>query len=277
MNDPNTFGGSVVYALPLLAPLWYWLTGRKWRIMMAGYFALSVLCVALTGSRSAMVALVAYFALIVLAERRLRSRALLLMVLGSPAAWFLMPEGLQNRFYSIIDPSVVDAGARASAEERGEGLRVGFELLQRFPLTGCGPGVWRPATRRLIESHNLYGQLMGEMGLLGLVPFSAIVFLLFWNARRIKAAYRAHPWWEKDFLYHLAHAVMMAVILLLVLGYGAHSLFRFTWIWYGAFLIVARDCLNQRLQDPAWVQPDAPDPEPDLSLEDNGAWISMRP
>ena len=39
--------------------------------------------------------------------------------------------------------------------------------MRRFPLTGCGPGVWRPATGSGLEAHNLYGLLMDEAGWLG--------------------------------------------------------------------------------------------------------------
>lgn len=273
LGDANAFGASVVYALPLLLPVWHSLSGRLWRLLAVGYFGLSVLCVAFTGSRSAMVALVAYFGLVVLGNRRARFKVLLLFATTMPVGWFFLPQGLQNRFYSIIDSSVVEEGARKSAEDRGQGLMIGFELLERFPLTGCGPGVWRAATGKLIESHNLYGQVIGEMGLLGLFSFSTIVALLLWNAERIRAAYRDHPWWEVDFIAHLGRAVTFAVILMLVLGYGAHSLFRFNWAWYGAFLIVARDCLDQRLQDPARAEPPARDPEDAPSLEENGAWI----
>jgi O-antigen ligase len=255
LGDPNSFGASLVYALPLLVPAWHCVSGRKWRLVLIGYLGLSVLCVALTGSRSAMVALVAYFVMIVLGQKGYRLKVLVLLALACPIGWFALPEGLQNRFYSIIDPSVVDRGAQRSAEDRGEAFRYGMELWTRFPLTGCGPGVWRNATEMPIESHNLYAQVIGEMGLAGAMTMSAIVGLLLWNAHLIKKAYRDHPWLKRDFLYHLGHAIQVSVMLLLILGYGAHTLFRFNWVWYGAFLILGRRCLKERLADPAQGQP----------------------
>jgi O-antigen ligase len=258
LGDPNSFGASVVYALPFLIPAWHCLSGRKWRLLLIGYLGLSVLCVALTGSRSAMVTLGAYFGLMVLAQKGYRLKVLILLALALPIGWMAMPERLQNRFYSIIDPSVVDRGARRSAEDRTEAFRYGMDLWMKYPMTGCGPGVWRAATQMPIESHNLYAQVVGEMGTLGLVTLSSIILLLLWNAHRLKKAYRDHPSWKRDFLYHLGAAVQTSVILMLVLGYGAHTLFRFNWVWYGAFLIIGRRCVNERLAKPAPLGPTSP-------------------
>ena len=33
------------------------------------------------------------------------------------------------------------------------------------------------------------------------------------------------------------------------MGNFGHNLFRFTWLWYGGFLIVARQCLEVRLAE----------------------------
>jgi hypothetical protein len=104
-----------------------------------------------------------------------------------------------------------------------------------------------PATGSKVEAHNLYGQVLGEMGVLGVVTFLPIVALLFVNARAIKAAYKKFPNWRRDHCYYLADSVLSALLLLLLLGWAGHSLFRYTWLWYGAFLIIARDFVDQRI------------------------------
>ena len=157
-----------------------------------------------------------------------------------------MPESLQTRFYTLIDPSVGPSNAQTSAEGRAEGLRNGVILFQRFPLSGCGPGYWRLATGGELESHILYGQVMGEMGFLGIVTFGTIVGLLFWNVHQVKSFYRRHPEIERDFLYRLVDAIGMAVILLLVIGAAGHNLYRYSWLWYGGFLTLARNCVEQK-------------------------------
>jgi membrane-bound metal-dependent hydrolase YbcI (DUF457 family) len=42
-------------------------------------------------------------------------------------------------------------------------------------------------------------------------------------------------------------AVAVSLFLLLFMGFFGHNLFRFTWLWYGGFLLVAVHCLKQRV------------------------------
>jgi hypothetical protein len=41
------------------------------------------------------------------------------------------------------------------------------------------------------------------------------------------------------------------------MGNFGHNLFRFTWLWYGGFLIIARHCAARRVAE--WE----PEPEPE--------------
>ena len=47
--------------------------------------------------------------------------------------------------------------------------------------------------------------------------------------------------------FTLPSAVGVAVFLLLFMGNFGHNLFRFTWLWYGGFLIIARHCAELRV------------------------------
>ena len=68
-----------------------------------------------------------------------------------------------------------------------------------------------------------------------------------WNFWQIRKAYRQHVEWRYDFPYQVAVALGLAVLLLLFEGIGGHNLFRYSWLWYGGFLIIARHCVEQRL------------------------------
>src|SRR5262249_4861230 len=45
MGDPNSFGATVVYALPFVVPFWVCKPSRLLRWVLAGYVALSVVCI----------------------------------------------------------------------------------------------------------------------------------------------------------------------------------------------------------------------------------------
>ncbi|WP_161602539.1 O-antigen ligase family protein [Tautonia marina] len=241
LGDPNSFAASVMYALPLVTLIGAIIPGRKGRLLTVGYVGLSMACIFLSGSRSALVGLIIWATMMSLNVKRKLRWIVLIAVLG-PLCWSLLPPDHQTRFYTLIDPSVGPANAQESAESRGEGFRLGQKLFAEYPLTGCGPGAWIPATGSPVESHNLYGQVMGEMGLIGVMTFSTIVFLMTSHVLSIRSLRRRTlPCTSNDFLRSLAVAIGQALILLLVLGWGGHNLFRFTWLWYGAFLIVAKD------------------------------------
>ena len=238
LGDPNSFGASIVYSLPFLRLFWMTSRWRLIKLFLAGYLALGSLCVLLTGSRSSLLG-VGLWGFITCMQSRHRIALLLLgtaLAAGSLAA---LPAELQTRFETIINPEVGPENARVSGQGRVEGLLNGFKLLQQYPLSGCGPGVWRKATGSEIESHNLYGQLMGELGAIGVMTFGSLVVgfvVAIWKFRR-----RCRQFHDADgqFMYQLTGALATAVVLLLLEGMFGHNLFRFSWLWYIGFLVIA--------------------------------------
>jgi hypothetical protein len=259
MGDPNSFGASIVYALPFVMPFWRcpslsppdaggrYRGGRWLRGFLAGYVSLSVVCIALTGSRSAFVGLLLW-GLLTVARSRWWLGSAVLAVGAAPILWAALPLSLQTRFETIIHPEVGPANAQESAQGRWEGLQIGLDLWSQNPVSGCGPGAWRPATGREIESHNLYGQLLGETGSLGAAAFAAILLGFWINLRQVRRAYLTRPEWGRDFLFQVSGAIGLAVVLLLFEGNFGHNLFRYSWLWFGGFLIITRYCVEQRLK-----------------------------
>src|SRR5262249_39288796 len=123
-----------------------------------------------------------------------------------------------------------------------------------YPLTGCGPGVWRKATGSDIESHNLYGQVMGELGGLGVLTFGALVVTFVFGLRKLRTQTRTDPTPDGQFLFHLTTALLTAVVLMLLEGMFGHNLFRFNWLWYIGFLVIANRAMS-RTQAQTWTQP----------------------
>ncbi|MCS7020588.1 MAG: O-antigen ligase family protein [Gemmataceae bacterium] len=252
MGDPNSFGATLVVALPLAWAVWQsgW-GGRGGRLALMGYAALSGLCVLLTGSRSALLGLLAFASWFVWRSRRRWIVALSAMVVA-PLVGLALPESLQNRFLTIIDPSVGPRNAQESGQGRIEGFFTGLDLWQAYPLCGVGPGAWRPATGSKLESHNLYGQLLGELGTVGLVAFLGLLVAFRVNWRRLRRLRQQLPEGIDPFPFLVAQATAVAVALLLLLGMFGHNLFRYNWLWYAGFLIIARHVAERQAY--AWEQ-----------------------
>jgi O-antigen ligase len=274
LGDPNSFGASIVFALPLVTAVWrsgFGGTGMK--LALCGYTGLSVLCVLLTGSRSSLLGLLVWIGIVILGHRK-RWLWLTLFVGLAPVIFVALPASLQTRFQTIINPEVGPENARISGEGRIHGLMMGLDLWSNNPITGVGPGAWKPATGQELESHSLYGQLLGEMGTVGVVAFLAILGCFAWNARRVRTVRNAYPEWRNDLVSQLPAAVAVTVFLLLFMGLFGHNLFRHNWLWYGGFLIVARHCLERRLLEveeydfPEWTDSlDEAEPNPEWAAE----------
>ncbi|HEX4589470.1 MAG TPA: O-antigen ligase family protein [Gemmataceae bacterium] len=248
LGDPNSFGASIVYSLPFLGFFWvHW--GRGWkRGLIALYFLLAIGCVLLTGSRSSLLGVVVWGGMLLMQSRHKALAAVLLGVMAC-SSWFVLPESLKTRFETIIDPSVGPANAQESGMGRIQGVVNGVKLLGQYPLSGCGPGAWRPATGSPIESHSLYGQVMGEMGGVGIVTFGGLVIVLAMHLRRLKRF--AHPGKgpvPDASLYHLGRAMSSSLFLLLFLGIFGHNLYRYNWAWYCAFTAVALGVCQDRIR-----------------------------
>jgi hypothetical protein len=256
LGDPNSFGASIVYSMPFLGFFWvHWGRGLK-RWLIGIYLLMAVGCVLLTGSRSSLLGVVVWGGMLLMQSRHKALAAVLLGVLAC-SSWFVLPDSLKTRFETIIDPSVGPANAQESGMGRIEGLINGVALLGRFPLTGCGPGAWRPATGSPIESHSLYGQVMGEMGLVGILSFGGLVVTLALHLRKLKRLSdpRTGPVPDAS-MFHLARAMGTSLFLLLFLGFFGHNLYRYNWAWYCAFTAIALGVCQERLRSGAFAPPD---------------------
>ncbi len=264
MGDPNSFGATVVFALPFLVCLWRaGVGGRFGKLLLTGYAGLSVVCILLTGSRSSLLGLGLWAVLLLLKSRR-RFLYLGLLLAAAPPVFLALPESLQTRFETIVNPDAGPENAKESGEGRILGLMTGLDLLAANPLTGVGPGAWRPATKSPIESHNLYGQLMGELGGLGVLAFLGVLVCFWRNLRAVGRVRRAVPEWRDDLVFQVPAAVGTGVLLLLFMGNFGHNLFRYSWLWYGGFLVIARHCVETRLTAGEYDELDAGEEDEEL-------------
>jgi len=247
LGDPNSFGASIVFALPFARAFWLACRERWVKLSVLAYLGLSVGCILLTGSRSSLLGLVVWGAWVIL-RSRYRWAGIPLAAIGAPLVFFALPDSLQTRFETIVNPDVGPENARVSGEGRIQGLVKGMELIAAYPATGIGPGSWRPATNSKLESHNLYGQLCGEMGIAGVLTFGAILLCFAHNLGWMRRAARRDPAGPGAFEYRLGSAVAMAVFLLLLEGNFGHNLFRHNWLWFGGFLIIGRHVVQKRLK-----------------------------
>lgn len=177
-GDPNSFSATICYSLPLT---WAMIRSKFDNVYLRRclwiYSCLALVAIILTGSRSGMVTALLFFLIIFLSTSRkfLASFVIAIVLLFS---WQVMPEDLQTRFLSIFVDDMGPQGAQQSADGRMQGFMHGISLLSDNPILGVGPNNYPLSWDIRMNAHNLYGQLLGELGLLGGGAFGILLILM---------------------------------------------------------------------------------------------------
>jgi hypothetical protein len=257
MNDPNSFGNSIVYSLPLLTPLW--VIARNiyikimTRIFCVFYFALATLCVVYTGSRGSMVGLLFFLILSVFFSKH-RIKILIGFLLVAPIVLNMMDTSLQNRYLTLIDPSRGPQNAQESAAGRMKGFQTGMNFFRKHPIFGIGPGMTIVYSESRHQTHNFLGQIAGELGSIGLLAYAFLCMALIINYIDARGYWRIGSALNPDispYFFTVVQSVFLTLFLLLLCGLGSHNAFRYTWVWYAAFQGFALETLKKQAGDVA--------------------------
>lgn len=247
-SHPNDFAGLITMSLPFVYPLWF--EARKWwhKGAILAYVGLTVWCVIRTNSRMGMCGILMAGLLLVLVSGPVwRRRLLFLSPLLLVALWWIIPVETRNRFYTLIDPSSANAAAQASSGRfRYSGFERGLRLMGERPLLGYGPGTSAVAAGEGSQAHNTYGQVLGELGLVGTAAFLMILFAIGKNALESRRIASHLPWNADQLPYRMVLAATGAYVLALFMGWGLHFFFWHIWLWFGAFQAMAIACLHQQ-------------------------------
>jgi O-antigen ligase len=252
-NDPNTFAATIVYSLPFAWALWKSENSKWMGRGLIGYGAMCIVAIMFTGSRSGMISFLFFLSLIWMKNQK-KVFGLVLLVVGLFSIWQFMPGEYKERYFTILDDSI-SATATESAQGRIEGLKNGFKLFANSPFFGWGAGNFIHAVETIgvfnrLQSHNLYGQLMADLGFLGIVPFFAICWLIYRTYRKIlrasssliKGGLEPRP----NFISAVSSACLNTMLLLLFQGNFGHNLYRYTWLVIGAILVLGQSLISKK-------------------------------
>jgi putative inorganic carbon (HCO3(-)) transporter len=194
----------------------------------------------LTGSRGGLIGFLAILGFIWWSSKRKLAMSLV-MIIFLTIGWMSLGADSQARYSSILDKNRDD-----SSENRIRAWIDGFELLLMRPLTGVGAGAfaWARAERfgRYLNPHNLYVQVLVELGIIGAIIYFLFLSHIFKINRQIirTAPVRGSP---TGLVSSVARATMISCASLLVTGMFAHSAYRFTWYFLAAMTVVSSHLL----------------------------------
>ena len=270
LSDPNFYAQLLVLLVPL-ALYRVWDDPSPRNKIVAGYgLATTLVALVFTYSRGGAVALGVIVILTAL-HRRVRPKHLLLGLLALAPLTFVLPQSFTGRLITLKElapamDGVTRSGEDTSFRQRQEMMTSALEMFSDYPLLGVGAGNYAArfdeyagrvgTTLRSYDNfgqarypHNLYLEILAEMGLAGLVAFIAVMaatIASLWKAYRSFAAAGA------------MHSANLTASLAIALGaYVVTSLFLHgTYIRYLWLLVAMAAAARQVAQRSAPEQTD---------------------
>ena len=237
-GDPNTFAATLVFSLPLCFPFFFQGLTKAKKLLLIGFVVIAVSCVLLTGSRTGLVGLVclAFVSVIWFPPlRRHWQKIIIIPIFLMPVVWMRMPDDLRARYFTIIDRDAHGGHGSTSADSRRQGWVDGVRMWKENLVLGVGPNGFAPARNSVLQSHQLYGQILGELGTLGAITFGMIILAFANNVKECRRIVMGHPYFAHTLSAQIVMAVSVTVVMMLLFGLGGHNLYRYTWLWFGAF------------------------------------------
>ena len=254
LSNPNGMANTIIQAIPIIYFYFQYYQTKLSRYILfslGGVFLLSIL---FSGSRGGFYGLVITSFILALFSQR-KKLALGIAAIGFIAVLVLIGPELLERYATILNPSNLGR----SGNDRILGLMHGFSMLIRRPLLGVGLGCYPVARGDWFNfrfwAHNHYGQLIGELGLLGIFTWGMMIFHTIWGARKVRETLKQRlPHAESSYLYILCLAIETSTYSRLILGMTTHSMHIFFW-YLNAGIIAAiinyvPSYLNQKATQP---------------------------
>ena len=248
--DPNSFGASIVFAMPIMIWVLVYTRSNFLRLCAVGYMLGGLYCVFKTSSRSALILTVLTLLWsFTIVPKGWPRRIALLAILGLGVALVgTLNRAQLKRIASVTETSTYES--ESSTVGRIDGYRVGFRMFKDNPVLGVGPGNWTVYRTRRVDGdklmpHNLLGHALATRGFVGTFTFFGFVLsaiLLGW--REMRRRKKRGTAWDLA-VGKLCYAIMFTLGLLFVSGLGAHNLERANWYWLPALLVAAVACRSE--------------------------------
>jgi hypothetical protein len=132
----------------------------------------------------------------------------------------------------------IDSGA---IEGRFGGFFHGVEMLLKGRIFGVGPGCFALARgsyfHYTLQAHNLYGEIIGELGIPGAIAGFFLLWRVIKNNREILSKLKMADN-GNQYLYYTMMGIHLSLIVRLFVSLASHGLYIFHWYFVAAMSII---------------------------------------
>lgn len=239
---PNSLGGITVSNLPFFYFLFLYEKGIK-RLVLACLICIAIGTIMFTSSRTAFVGVLA-FALILWLNSSKKFFAIVIISISLMVIWAVSPQETKERFLTLSEVSetlTAEEGSGSAMDKRWQLIKNAVSVFKDHPVFGVGIGNYISVSGReygiWLPTHNLYVQLIAEIGLVGTVAFGLLIYQIVRNLRDVACTIKKKGL-ESSLEYCVVKGVLYFLLLRLVLGLFGDDLIENYW-WIAGGLSVA--------------------------------------
>lgn len=255
-TDPNTLAVSIMLALPFMLFSVQWIKNNILKIVPLVFLAAGIFTIAITGSRAGVIGLVSVaFTVWLVSKKKMITAvvAIFVLIIG----WFALPPQYQMRYASIFNEE-----RDPSSEGRIDAWKAGWGMFKANPITGIGVDCFPLAygsgdysdTHVYLRPHNMYVQIISELGLVGLITFGALVWYIMRSNFRLRKRLKDAGKSDHAFMW-ISYAITCSIGALFITSIFGHSLFRAHWYVCGALTAVMMTLTDQKLNSSSAEKP----------------------
>lgn len=231
-RHPNSYSGFAVSCLPFCIFLFPALKSTILRLALLALFICSLVIIMSTGSRTGYVAVTLGALYFFMKLKRGKIKIILTWIIVLSVGINFVPDAYKERFSSIFTGEEKEGNSTATRMEIIEDALI---LYSHYPL-GVGVSSFTKVREEMFgrtqDTHNLYLEILTNIGPLGLVLFMVfIIRLILMNNANRQAIVRQDLFNDSDkrLLRHLALAINGFIFLRLLLGIFGMDLYEIYW------------------------------------------------
>jgi len=252
VGGPNELAGLLVALLPLLIALFGTVRGIMARLLLIACGAVCLMAIMLTGSRIAVIGLLAIAIYYTLRSKRRIVTLIVCLIIGS-WLWVWMPREYRLRYLTVQEYA---QGAKLddSNQLRLQVWKAGQKIFLARPILGVGAGQFPTGYGMIylagrhaawMQPHNLLIQVACELGVAGLV---ALTYFLIQIVKGIRVALREKGKPAVELSYQVGVACSVMFVGIIILSAVGHTLYRPFWYVLGGLVAANQGILLAKLK-----------------------------
>lgn len=247
--NPNGLAWVIVSIIPFM----FFLTrGKSFKVKFLFYvsFLICIYALVLTESRSGMVGLA-----IIIAGIIWKSKAKILLIILTIVIAVIVYANLdplsQDRYLSIFRKDVKGA---QTAQGRIDSWSTELQSVLHRPIVGHGLGTSVEVGANILGygqiSHNLYIEVLQELGIIGFTIFVLYIINIFKSFLLIKKRILKASYDSDIFLVEMVNAMQVWIVLALIFSMASYGLSEYTWYLFGGISAVLLRLTETKQEEP---------------------------